>query len=234
MENKKQTQTNMENKKQTPSNLNSQLNSQLNLYQKLAKARSVMGKVERSGKNTFSKNKYTTLEDLYALCIDPLIEAGLYLYHEIVQEDCLKEDGEQELVGDEFYLVTRIIDTDSLKSITSRHKLTTSLDIQKQGAQITYYKRYHISSLLAIRSDADDDGVMLVNGPPNSQLKFKERITKAQTEELVSMISKLQNGDRVRVFKAIGTGEVSSIEKSKFKSIKEFIGNILMQNGGNL
>jgi hypothetical protein len=54
-------------------------------------------------------------------------------------------------------VVTQIIDVDSEQVIESAIPLTDERDPQKLGSQISYFRRYSLSSLLAIQAE-DDDG----------------------------------------------------------------------------
>lgn len=133
-----------------------------NIYKKLIEARKKMGKLDRSGKNTHRNSLYTTLEDIYKICIEPLLELGLYPNHEIVLEN------------ESLYIETKITDSESNESIKSRSRLNPNLDIQQQGAEITYYKRYHLTGLLSIRSDFDDDGESLIKSHDTKLLTTKQ------------------------------------------------------------
>lgn len=153
----------------------------ITVYKKLAKARLVMDKVERSGKNQHLKSNYTTLEDIYNVCIKPLLEEGLVPVHEQVYKD------------GQLFLVTKIMDCDNGTFIFAENVVNTQMNVQEIGKQLTYFKRYHLSGLLSLRADSDDDD--------GESIKDKaiepQYITEAQYNFLMNLIDTKSNKEEI-------------------------------------
>ena len=110
------------------------------MYQKIAEIKKHIGKISKDSENPFHKSKYFDINKLLEH-VEPLLqEHGLLLIQPI-------ENGS---------VVTRIIDIDEGVNMTSAIPLPKIDDPQKIGSCISYYRRYSLSSLLAIQSEDDD------------------------------------------------------------------------------
>jgi hypothetical protein len=112
-----------------------------NIYQKLHEAKLEIGKVAKNAKNPHFKNTYADLNALIEAVEPILLEKGLVLLQPIKE-------------GKVFTIITSIIDSYSVESYID---LTPGLTAQALGSQITYFRRYTLSSLLTLQA-IDDDG----------------------------------------------------------------------------
>jgi hypothetical protein len=112
-----------------------------NIYQKLADAKAEIGAISKDSTNPFYKSKYFDINNLLAHVEPILHKNGLVCLQPIIEGN----------------VVTQIIDVDSEQVIESAIPLTDERDPQKLGSQISYFRRYSLSSLLAIQAE-DDDG----------------------------------------------------------------------------
>lgn len=192
----------------------------LKVYKKLAIARKEMGKMERSKKNPRFNSSYTTLEDLYNVAIEPLLNNGLLAVHEKVYKD------------NKMYLVTKVIDIDSSEYIFSESLINIDLDPQAVGSQLTYFKKYDLSGLLTLRSDFDDDdGERAVE---NIKRKEVEPISMRQIEWLKDLLDKLPEDEENKVLEWCKVKGLEEITASKFQAVLNYLNKkIKEQNNGN-
>ena len=113
----------------------------MKIYAKIHEAKKEIGVVKKNAKNPHFKNTYADLNALIDAVEPILLEKGLILLQPI-------KDGK---------VHTQIIDVESGEMIESAIDLTPNLTSQAMGSQITYYRRYQISSILLLMAD-DDDG----------------------------------------------------------------------------
>ena len=113
----------------------------MKIYAKIHAAKQEIGVVKKNAKNPHFKNTYADLNALIEAVEPILLEKGLILLQPI-------KDGK---------VFTQIIDIDSFEMVESSIELTPNLTSQALGSQITYYRRYQISSILLLMAD-DDDG----------------------------------------------------------------------------
>jgi hypothetical protein len=112
-----------------------------NIYQKLHEAKLEIGKVAKNAKNPHFKNTYADLNALIEAVEPILLEKGLVLLQPIKE-------------GKVFTVITDIANSYSVESYID---LTPGLTAQALGSQITYFRRYTLSSLLTLQA-IDDDG----------------------------------------------------------------------------
>lgn len=113
-----------------------------NIYQKLADAKAEIGAISKDSTNPFYKSKYFDINNLLAHVEPILLKNGLLCLQPII-------DG---------VVITQIFDIEIEHGccIQSSIPLTDENDPQKLGSQISYFRRYTLSSLLAIQSEDDD------------------------------------------------------------------------------
>ena len=111
-----------------------------NIYQKLADAKAEIGAISKDSTNPFYKSKYFDINNLLAHVEPILLKNGLLCLQPIINGN----------------VVTQIIDIDTEQMIESSIALTDENDPQKLGSQISYFRRYTLSSLLAIQAEDDD------------------------------------------------------------------------------
>lgn len=118
------------------------------IYTKLLLFQKKVEAITKDGKNTFFKkangsaSSYATLGNIISAIKPLLSELELVLSQQIT-------DG---------VVFSIIIDSVSGEEIKSGITLPNNLDAQKIGSAITYFRRYTLSSLLALEIDEDDDG----------------------------------------------------------------------------
>jgi len=175
---------------------------------KLIDARKKMIDLEKDGINDFKKYRYVTLQNYYDVCINHLLDEGLFITHlETISEGSP-------------YIVTSIRDVDSTETIESWTLLDKGLTIQNYGAALTYYKKYHISSLLCLRVDNDDDAESV-------ERNRKTYITHEEAKKLSEMMTLLNESDRKNIIKAIGTSNAKNVEANKYEAVNKLIQNAI-------
>ncbi len=137
------------------------------LLEALENAKRNFNTLEKSGKNAFFKTQngvhtYSTLEDIFKSCKDALYDNKLSLHYTLNFEDNIQ------------YLTTTITHVDTDESINSKSAIGTIQSTPQQiGSGITYFRRYHIQSMLNLEADFDDDGNIASNikQQPTTQTK---------------------------------------------------------------
>jgi len=113
------------------------------IYQKLLSVQEQVGVVSKESENPFYKSKYADINKYLEVVKPILSKNGLILLQPI------------EYKNGKNILTTRIYDEDGNR-IKSEMELPVNPDPQKQGAVITYFRRYAIQSLLALQAEDDD------------------------------------------------------------------------------
>jgi hypothetical protein len=113
----------------------------LKLVKKINTVKKEVGKIIKDSENPYYKSKYTDINSLIEQ-LEPLLEKRKLVLLQPIK------NGE---------VYSEIIDLESGQVITSSLALPTIADPQKIGSAITYYRRYTLTSLLALQSE-DDDG----------------------------------------------------------------------------
>ena len=113
----------------------------------LAKAQAKIRNAKRDGKNNFLGNEYATLSSVFNACKDALSSEGIALIQVFNTE--IGEGGSQT------FLKTELLK--GKESISSSLPINLGNDPHKNGSQITYARRYSISTLLGICTETDDD-----------------------------------------------------------------------------
>lgn len=111
-----------------------------NIYSKLFILQKAQIKLKKDADNPFFKSKYITLENILDTYEPLFIENNLLCLH-------YSKDNK---------LITEIIDLDSSEKVLSEFNIYNT-DPQKQGSEVTYWKRYNLWQLLNIQTDIDDD-----------------------------------------------------------------------------
>jgi hypothetical protein len=144
----------------------------MKIYAKIHEAKKEIGIVKKNAKNPHFKNTYADLNALIEAVEPILLEKGLILLQPI-------KEGK---------VFTQIIDIDNGEMIESFIELTPNLTSQALGSQITYYRRYQISSILLLMAD-DDDGQLASQPQPKqlpicSDLLFDKAVARYEGLEL--------------------------------------------------
>jgi hypothetical protein len=156
-----------------------------NLYKQLAEAKKEIGAISKDSTNPFYKSKYFDINDLLKH-VEPILEK-----HGLMVLQPLEVDK----------VTTIIVDTKSGHDIQSSISLPSNVDPQKQGIAITYYRRYTLSSLLALQSeDSDGNGLKQINetlakqeakkGTSAIDMVKKYNITNEQLIKYINLVKK--------------------------------------------
>lgn len=145
-----------------------------NMNEKLFKLQQEIGKVSKQSENPFFRSKYMDINSLLEAVYPLLKEHRLLLLQPINEGD----------------VITQIIDLDTDDFVESRIKLPESIDPQKIGSAITYYRRYALKSLLGIQEE-DDDG----NKSSKKAIAWltKEQFEKALNSDVKGISATLQS-----------------------------------------
>jgi len=120
--------------------------------QKVILAQAAIGTLHRDATNPHFKSKYTTLDHILEAARPALAAHGLLLSQHLTATDTV---------------VTRISDgTDELVSEV-RIYAGNAPTPQQYGSAVTYARRYALTALLAISTDADDDGELVAANRPS-------------------------------------------------------------------
>ncbi len=110
-----------------------------NIYNKLYKLQSEIGAISKDTTNSFYKSKYFDINTLIKQ-LQPLLEKNNLVLLQPITDMQVK---------------SIIVDLDG-GSVESSMLLPDIQDPQKIGSAITYYRRYTLTSLLALQAEDDD------------------------------------------------------------------------------
>ena len=144
----------------------------MKIYKKIHEAKKEIGIVKKTKTNPHFKNTYADLNALIEAVEPILLEKGLILLQPI-------KEGK---------VYTQIIDIDNGEMIESSIDLSPNLTAQALGSQITYFRRYQISSILSLQA-SDDDGQLASQPQPKqlpicSDLLFDKAVARYEGLEL--------------------------------------------------
>lgn len=113
----------------------------MKIYKKLQKVQKEIGAIVKESKNPFYKSKYAALPDVLD-AVQPVLEKnGLILLQNIENQ----------------FVTSKIVDVESGEAVQSAVKIPEAItDPQKIGGAITYFRRYTLTSLLALKEQDDD------------------------------------------------------------------------------
>lgn len=154
------------------------------IYTALHKAKQQLGKVPKNATNPFFKSKYFDINGLLEVVEPILHDNGLFVLQPIV-------DGN---------VTTVIVHAESGERVESSMKLSSLTDPQKQGSEVTYYRRYTLQSLLAMQAD-DDDG------------NAASKAATAPPKQLPTLTDKSPNFDRIAPAIAAGKATWEDLQK---------------------
>ena len=120
------------------------------LLNKIDKVKQEIGKISKDSINPFHKSKYFDINQLLEHVEPLLTKHGLLLIQPI-------KNGA---------VHTMIIDLETGEEINSCIDLALGVDPQKMGSQISYYRRYTLTSLLAIQAEDDDANTTMAPDKP--------------------------------------------------------------------
>lgn len=117
-----------------------------NINQKLLEIQEEIGAIKKTSKNPYFNSNYFDINALLE-AVKPVLNKHKVLLLQPLHENSLQ---------------TILVDTESDEKIESSAVLPQNPDAQKMGAIITYYRRYMLTSLLALEAednDANDTGI---------------------------------------------------------------------------
>ncbi len=195
------------------------------LIKALCKAKKDFKPISKDGKNPFLNSKYVTLDAIINATKESLCDNGLVIMHH------------QKLIEDNKFLVTELIhESGQVKSTETcmNEYITVSLNdkgnakvtpIQVFGLVITYLKRYHISELLDISVDEDNDGSRVDdkgskgkdNATSNNPEKNADNLDRISQTEIDQILEHCKTAGLETETQALN--KVRSILKSNHKSL---------------
>lgn len=139
----------------------------------LAKAQISFGEIKKDATVNAGKfsYKYATLSNIIDCIKKPLADNGIAVTQPIICKNNIQ------------YLQTRLLHT-SGESIESMMPINTAQAPQQLGSLLTYYRRYQLSSILAIAADEDDDGQAAQQGA-KEQTKPRAQQSKAPPKKII-------------------------------------------------
>ena len=132
----------------------------LSFKEKLFNLQNEVGAISKDESNPFYKSKYFDINGLIKH-LQPLLLKNRLLLSQPILKDCV-------------YSI--ILDVDSEENIESSISLTAITDPQKRGSEITYYRRYTLSSLLGLQAE-DDDANKTLSKPAPAKATEKRKAT---------------------------------------------------------
>ena len=157
------------------------------LLKKIDKVKKGIGKVVKDKENPFYKSRYTDINSLLEQ-IEPLLEKeGLLLLQPI-------RDSKVSSV---------IIDLENGEEYESSMILPELSDPQKMGSAVTYYRRYTLTSLLAIQSE-DDDGNLASGKEETQKVATRQKLSSMPKPLNSSMGEKLATAKQISYIKTLG------------------------------
>lgn len=110
------------------------------IQEKLLKLQEQWIALKKDASNPFFKSKYITLDNIIDTYNSLLTKEKIVCYHHTKDNK----------------LITTLFDVEDKTFVESEFNIYTN-DPQKQGSEITYWKRYNLWQLLNIQTDEDDD-----------------------------------------------------------------------------
>jgi len=169
----------------------------MTIHQKLLKATAKMEKIKKDSNNPFYKSKYYDINSLLETVKPILEEEGLLLLQPI-EKNCV---------------VSKIIDAESGDCVISAMNIPDIDDPQKIGSCITYFRRYTLSSLLAVEAEDDD-----ANATVKKEDDGKDWLNKGTTMWTSAEKFVADGGDPEKIFKKY---KVSKPNREHLKSLQK-------------
>lgn len=146
-----------------------------NLLAKMLAVQKDMKPIEKTDDNPFFKSKYFSIDTVISE-LKPILNK-----HGLVVTQPLSLEG----------LTTQVSDPESGESMSWTTPLPQNPDPQKQGAIITYFRRYSLVSLFMLQGENDDDG----NSASGQNMGFRPT-GNAPKDKIIGTLLKLEPQDR--------------------------------------
>jgi hypothetical protein len=145
------------------------------IYQKLLAAKKDFTAISKDHKNPHFKSEYYDINDIHKM-VDPIFhEHGLMVLNPIVEGK----------------MVTQIVDVETGDKLESSFKIEYNANPQKVGSEITYLRRYLLSSLIGLKAEDDDGNLASKNPPPT---KATQAVAKPKIKEMKAAKEALSKG----------------------------------------
>jgi hypothetical protein len=142
-----------------------------NLFQAIAKVKSNVQSVGKTGKNPHFRSEYSTINDVLAVLAEPLAENDV-TFVQMPTSDGLKTIVSHTKSGEYLEFITPIVGSIST--------------MQVYGSGITYARRYSLISFFGL-SDSDDDGNAI--STPTNRAKIKLVIDSPEFAKCANFLS---------------------------------------------
>ena len=155
---------------------------------KIFDIQSEIGKISKDSTNPFYKSKYFDINKLIEQLHPLLVKNNVLLLQPI-------KDGK---------VYSILVDLDSDSTLESYIELTGIKDPQKIGIEVTYFRRYTLTSLLGLQAE-DEDGNVGKNPnksetPKEIELTSEQKLNNCKTlEELKTAYNSLSKVEQTRV-----------------------------------
>lgn len=130
------------------------------MYKKLLEIQKEIGAIKKDSTNPFFKSKYFDINSLLEQVKPVLNKHGVVLLQAVSNID------------GKLSLTTSLIDAESGDKVSDTCPLPETVDAQKAGSAITYFRRYALQSLLAL--EAEDDDANSVSGSNVVKVPYKK------------------------------------------------------------
>lgn len=194
------------------------------LLESLAKAQLEFEPIKKTGLNPFLKNSYATLDDIVNATKVGLANNGLSVVHRIEERK------------DKDYLVSELWhfeEDDAISTYSCIDKYVKANDktslIQTYGSILTYLKRYHISLLLNLCTDEDNDGneAEKKKETPKTETKGQPEATKPEqadttanepqyktADEYIARMNELNDATALAKWMTKHSGDINKLENT--------------------
>ena len=153
-----------------------------NLIKAIIEFQKEVSAIKKNATNPFHKSKYASLDSILDTVKPLLCKFDLAIVYKLETDK-----------------LTTILYHSSGENIFSELPLNTAQKIQELGSQITYFKRYSISSLLSLATEDDDDGNFA--NIQKAMLNTENSLRWLTQEEFEKIIFGLKNLDKFEITK---------------------------------
>jgi hypothetical protein len=130
-----------------------QQHNSASLLERLVAAAPFFGDLVKDSRNDYLKSQYMSLPALLKAIKPPLLEQGVTIYSQIVNDGC-------------WVVRTTLSTIDGGEELFSDFPVPDITSLQKIGGAVTYGVRYNLLALLAACPENDDDGSSVASPAP--------------------------------------------------------------------
>jgi hypothetical protein len=168
------------------------------IFAAFAQAQAKFTKPEKTGKNPHFKSIYSTLEDIWDACKDPMAEHGLFVLQTLGFRDGVS------------LLITTLGHKSGQWMRGEGAIMMAKPDAQSMGSAITYMKRYSLSALIGVGCDdgCEDDGNEASRTLPAAKPQLVKKVALVQIENDAASFTQLEHLYRRMSDKGLDTSKV--------------------------